>query len=94
MRRYSEENFAGLDGIREKIRYLYDNHPDVHVDVYVRRPRVARQRILDIPVVIKGVFPYVFQVEDSSSGKPKTYLHQYNDIATKEIVIRELEEIL
>ena len=54
MRRYSEENVAGLDGIREKIRYLYDNHPDVHVDVYVRRPRVARQRILDIPVVIKG----------------------------------------
>ena len=44
--------------------------------------------------MIKGVFPNVFQIEDTSSGTPKLYMHQYNEIATKEIEIIELENLV
>lgn len=93
MKYYKEEEVMSLADIREKIRYLYETNPNVHVNIHVRSPRNPRKTYTDIPVVIKGVFPNVFQVEDTSSGKPRLYLHQYNEIATKEIEILELADI-
>ncbi len=92
MRYFKEEEISSLKDIREKIQHLYQTHPDIHINIQVRYPRSPRQTLTNIPVVIKGVFPNVFQIEDNSSGKPRIYLHQYNDIATKEIEILELNE--
>ena len=35
----------------------------------------------------------MFQIEDRSGKAHKTYMHQYADIVTKEIEIKELEGI-
>ena len=93
MRYYREEDVSSLKDIREKILHLYQTHPDIHINIRLRYPRTPRQALTNIPVVIKGVFPNVFQIEDNSSGKPRIYLHQYNDIATKEIEILELNDL-
>lgn len=91
---FREENVISLSDIKRKIQYLYHTNPYVHVNVSLRLPRTKRQTLTDIPVVIKGVYPNVFQIEDNSSGKPKLYMHQYNEIATKEIVIQELADVV
>ena len=90
MRYFREDELSSLVDIRSKIQLLYKTNPNVHVNVNVRLPRTPRHTLTDIPVVIKGVYPNVFQIEDNSSGKSKLYLHQYNEIATKEIEILEL----
>ncbi len=93
MRYFKEEELSSLTDIRRKVQFLYKTHPNVHVNVQVRYPRTSRQNLAGIPVVIKGVFPNVFQIEDTSSGIPKLYMHQYNEIATKEIEIIEMENL-
>ncbi len=90
MRYFREDEVSSLSDIRRKIQYLYKTNPHVHVNVNVRLPRTQKQTLTDLPVVIKGVYPNVFQIEDNSSGKPKLYMHQYNEIATNEIEILEL----
>ena len=92
MRYYKDEEAMSLADIRAKIQHLYEVSPNIHVNVRERHPRTTRKIITNIPVVIKGVFPNVFQIEDSSSGKPRLYLHQYNEIVTKEIEIIEFSE--
>lgn len=94
MRYFREEELSSLTDIRNKVQFLYRTHPNVHVNVHVRHPRMPRQTLTDLPVVIKGVFPNVFQIEDTSTGIPKLYMHQYNEIATKEIEIIELEDLV
>lgn len=93
MRYFREDEVSSLSDIRRKIQFLYRTNPNVHVNVSVRLPRTPRQTLTDLPVVIKGVYPNVFQIEDNSSGKPKLYMHQYNEIATKEIEILELADL-
>ncbi len=93
MRYFREDEVSSLTDIRNKIQYLYKTNPHIHVNVSVRHPRTPRQTLTDIPVVIKGVYPNVFQIEDNNSGKPKLYMHQYNQIATKEIEILELADL-
>ncbi len=78
-----------IDAARRKILYLYRTHPDIHINVTLKRPKTI---ISNIPVVIKGVYPHVFKIEDYSSGTPKTYIHQYNEMITKEIEILELAD--
>lgn len=94
MRYFKEDEISSLADIRSKVQYLFQTNPNVHVNVSVRYPRTPRKTLTDIPVVIKGVYPNVFQVEDISSGKPKIYMHQYNEIATKEIEILELANLV
>ncbi len=94
MRYFKEEEVSSLTDIRKKVQFLYRTHPNVHVNVRVRYPRTPRRTLTDIPVVIKGVFPNVFQIEDVSTGTPRLYMHQYNEIATKEIEIIELENLV
>jgi uncharacterized protein Veg len=93
MRYFREDELSSLVDIRRKIQFLYKSNPNVHVNINVRLPRTPRQTLTDLPVVIKGVYPNVFQIEDTSSGKPKLYMHQYNEIATKEIEILELASL-
>lgn len=77
-----------LDTVRNNIRELYDTDPSIHVNVVVKNPR--RTTLSNLPVVIKGVYPHMFQIEDRSKGKPMLYSHLYTDVITKDIEIREL----
>lgn len=80
-----------LDTVRSRIQALYETNPNIHVNVILRRPH--KIRLNNLPVVIKGVYSHMFQVEDSSDGGPKLYMHQYSDIVTRDIEILELSDI-
>ena len=80
-----------LDTIKNEIRKLYTTHPDIHVNVTLKRPH--RKTLYHLPVVIRGVYPHMFQVEYQDGGTASIYMHQYTDIITKDIEILELPEI-
>lgn len=84
-------NMTILDIIRDRIHILYNTNPYIHVNVTLKRPH--KTKLNNMPVVIKGVYPHMFQVEDNSEGVPKLYMHQYTDIVTKEVEILELSDI-
>ena len=80
-----------LDTIRNKIRMLYTTHPDIHVNISLKNP----QKIVmhDLPVTITGVYPHMFQVEYCSGGISRQYTHQYTDLVTGNVEIREIPEL-
>ena len=79
-----------LDNIKSSIHYLYKTHPDIHVNVTLKRPHI--QTFYNLPVVIRGVYPHIFQIEYKDGGTARLYMHQYSDIKTKDIEILELLE--
>lgn len=78
-----------LDIIRSKIQKLYNNNPSIHINVAITRPKVI---LKNEPVVIKGIYPHIFQIEERSSGFPKTHTVQYSDVLLNHIEIIELKE--
>ena len=79
-----------MDVIKKKMAFLFRTHPQVHVNVALKRPKTV---LTNLPVVIRGVYPHVFQLEYSGAGKNRIYIHQYNAIVTGEIEIPELEAV-
>lgn len=79
-----------IDRIKGGIAGLYKSNPAVHVNVTLTPSRAKKTTLCNQPVVITGVFPNVFQIEEYSSGTPKRYTHQYVDVLTKNIEILEL----
>ncbi len=79
-----------VENVRSKIQHLYRTHPEVHMSINLKNSRLHPD---NMSVVIKGVYPNVFRVEDNTSGIQKFYTYQYNKIVTKEIVILELEDL-
>ncbi len=76
-----------LDSIKRKISYLYKNHPEIHVNISLGRPKISLQ---NDPAKIVGIYPNVFIIEESSSGSVKSHTLQYIDVLTKQIEIVEL----
>lgn len=80
---------SSLDLIKQDIRNLYETNPEIHVNVFISRPRLNLQ---NVSAVIKGVYPNVFRIEECSSGSPKYHTLQYVDILTQQIEIIELKK--
>lgn len=81
---------TSLDIIKSKIQKLYNTNPNIHIDVAITSPKV---NLKNEPVVIKGVYPHIFQIEEKSSGSPKTHTLQYTEVLLHRIEIVELGEI-
>ena len=79
-----------LDIIKTKIQKLYKSNPHIHINVAMTNPRVS---LNNEPVVIKGVYPHIFQIEEKSSGSPKTHTLQYTEVLLHHIEIIELREL-
>ena len=75
---------SSIDILKNKVRKLYNTHPDVHVNVSVNNPRV---RLTNEPAVIRGVYPHVFTIEMKTQGKQTL---QYTDLLMGNIEIVEL----
>ena len=84
-------NMNILDTIKDRIHILYKTNPNIHVNVTLKRPH--KTKLNNLAVVIKGVYPHMFQVEDSSEGVAKLHMHSYTDIVTKEVEILELSDL-
>lgn len=76
-----------LETIREQIKHLYETNPEIHMNVTLDNPRTV---LKNTPATITGVYPYIFRIEESTSGKKKMHTLQYSDILIKKIVILEL----
>ena len=80
---------AALDVIKSKIQNLYQTNPNIHINVAVTHPKVNRK---NEPVVIRGVYPHIFQIEERSSGSPKLRTIPYTEVLLHYADILELEE--
>lgn len=76
-----------IETIRNDIRNRFETDPAIHMNVTMRHPKIAVQ---NQPAVIKGVYPNVFQVEESSQGYPHCHCVQYNDVLMGRVEILEL----
>lgn len=76
-----------LEIIKSRIQKLYNTNPNIHINVTLTNPRV---NLSNQSVIIKGVYPNIFRIEETSGGQPKCHTLQYTDILTKHIVIEEL----
>ena len=80
-----------LNIVRRRIQLLYEKHPNIHVNVTLKRPH--KVIVNNLPVVITGVYPHMFQIEYTENGISRQYIHQYTDIVTREVEILEMPEI-
>lgn len=79
---------TSLDMIKSKMRKLYNTNPNIHINASITTPKV---HFSNEPVTITGIYPYIFQIEECSSGSIKRHTIKYTDILTKQIEIKELE---
>ena len=73
-----------LDAIRKRILELYNTNPHIRINVVLTKPKI---NLNNTQVTIKGVYPHIFQIEEYTTGSPKSHTLQYNDILTGHIQI-------
>lgn len=79
-----------LDLIRKKIRFLHENHPEIHINVSIAHPKLE---LRGVTAVIREVYPNVFRIETQEKSCAKLYTLQYADVLTHRIEILELEKL-
>ncbi len=80
---------ASLELVRAQIRRLYQSNPEIHLDVSLKNPKIILE---NTTATITGVYSHIFQIEESTSGRPQQHILQYADVLTHSIVIHELEK--
>lgn len=81
---------TSLDIIKSKIQKLYKTNPNIHINVAITSPKA---NLKNEPVVIKGIYPHIFQIEERRSSSPKCHTIQYTEVLLHHIEIVELGEI-
>lgn len=76
-----------IERIKARIDTLFKENERIHITVTTSRPRIY---LKDFPVVIKGVYPHVFRVEEIGVENPHCYTFQYTDLLTNDVKISEL----
>ena len=78
-----------LELIKNKIKHLYENNPEIHINVMINHPKTE---ITNDLATIKGVYSHVFRIEEYSKDRPQCHTLQYTDVMTGRIEIKELEK--
>ncbi len=73
--------------IKQKIKNLYENNPDIHLDVDIPRPKVY---IKNAGAKITGVYAHIFQLEDCKTLQK--YTIRYSEVMVGHITIHELSQ--
>lgn len=76
--------------IKNGIKKLYENAPDIHINVNLSRPKII---IEASPAKIVGVHKHIFQIEENENGRPVRHTFQYGDVLIGHITIKELDFI-
>ena len=69
-----------IQSIKNKIEELYRTNPNIHLNVSYTHPRI---RLTNEPVTIQAVYPYTFEVLETSHGYSNLKTIQYTDVLTK-----------
>lgn len=80
---------ASLDTIKNNIKKLYETNPNIHINVCMTRPKV---QLTNESVVIKEVYPHIFQITEQNGDFSKSYTIPYTDVLTNQIKILELAD--
>ena len=73
-----------LRQIRQRILERYQSNPEICINVSLRQPKL---QLNHVTVEITGVYPHIFQIEETASGQPKRHALQYTDVLTHNIEI-------
>jgi len=76
-----------LDKIKERVRHLYETAPEIHVSVAMTHPKVVVEKGA---AVIRGVYPKIFLIEETSSGHTRRHSIPYTDLVIGQVKIEEL----
>lgn len=74
-----------VDAVREQISAHF--HQDPHVRITVQMPH--SRLVQEVEVVITGVYPHVFCVEEIVGGSVQRHSFQYTDVLTRRVEIIE-----
>ena len=77
-----------LDNIKSGIKKLFDTGAYIHVNISMTRPKLI---VKNASVKIVGVYPHMFQVEETAGERPARYSLQYNAVLIGQVVIPELK---
>jgi len=78
-----------INSIISKINKLYHESPQIHINIKSSRPK---QILNNVFVVITGVYPNIFCVEEINAKYPKKYSFQYADILIGKVEIIEFRQ--
>jgi len=73
-----------LKQIRQHLLRLFQSNPHIRINVSLQKPKLS---LCNVPVKIVGVYPHIFQIEETSSEGGKRYTLQYTDILLHNIEI-------
>ncbi|MBO6089141.1 MAG: hypothetical protein J6P37_02360 [Lachnospiraceae bacterium] len=76
-----------LTEIKIKIQKLYNTNPQIHINVHSNRPKMYYD---NVPAIIRGVYPHIFQLEINEENQIKSFYMQYEDVLIKRVEIIEL----
>ncbi len=79
-----------VDTVKSRIADLYRTDPDIHANINLTAPKSKKTVLTGVHAVIKGVYPNVFRIEETSTGVPRQYTFRYADVITRTIEIPEL----
>lgn len=79
---------TSLELIKAKMKQLYQTNPNIHITASIATPKTE---LKDELVKLKGVYPHIFQIEETTTGSARCHTLQYTEILTEHIEISELE---
>lgn len=78
-----------MDVLKKRIKWLYENHPNIHVNINLNHPKLHLE---NAPATIVGVYPNIFVVSENSKGREEKHTLMYTDVWIGHIEILELKK--
>lgn len=77
-------NIYDIQKIRQHILERYHSNPHIHINVSLIQPKL---HLNNVPVEITGIYPHIFQIEETAFGQKKRYILQYTDVLLHNVEI-------
>ncbi len=76
--------------IKQNLETLLKTNPNINISIQFQSPRLT---IENSPAVLKGVYRYIFQVEEYTGKTPQQHSIKYTDVLVGRVKIQELENM-
>lgn len=81
------EDLISMDMLKRRIKYLYEKHPTIHINIKITSPKLHLE---NVPARIVGVYPNIFIISENSKGYEERHTLMYTDVWIGQIEILEL----
>ncbi len=82
--------YMTTETIKAKLEELLKTNPNINISLRFQSPRLT---VENSPAVLKGVYRYIFQVEENTGRLPRVHSIKYTDVLVGRVKIQELEQI-